>query len=58
MLTPHQEANTSPTATEKKVLYWFDPMKPDVHFDKPGQSPFMDMAWYPNMQAIPLNHLG
>ncbi|BCL74348.1 hypothetical protein JHS3_00840 [Jeongeupia sp. HS-3] len=25
------------------MLYWYDPMKPDVHFDKPGKSPFMDM---------------
>ncbi|MEO8443472.1 MAG: efflux RND transporter periplasmic adaptor subunit [Gammaproteobacteria bacterium] len=25
------------------VLYWYDPMRPDVHFDKPGRSPFMDM---------------
>ena len=32
----------SPTP-EKKVLYWYDPMKPDVHFDKAGKSPFMDM---------------
>ena len=28
---------------EKKVLYWYDPMVPDQHFDKPGKSPFMDM---------------
>ncbi len=26
-----------------KAMYWFDPMKPDQHFDKPGKSPFMDM---------------
>ena len=29
--------------TERKVLYWYDPMKPDQHFDRPGKSPFMDM---------------
>jgi membrane fusion protein, copper/silver efflux system len=23
--------------------YWFDPMRPTEHFDKPGRSPFMDM---------------
>ena len=45
--TSHPTANASPTAPEKKVLYWFDPMKPDVHFEKPGQSPFMDMALLP-----------
>ena len=27
----------------KQVAYWYDPMKPDQHFDKPGKSPFMDM---------------
>jgi Cu(I)/Ag(I) efflux system membrane fusion protein len=30
-----------------KVLYWYDPMKPDEHFDKPGKSPFMDMQLVP-----------
>lgn len=29
--------------TPGKILYWYDPMKPEVHFDKPGKSPFMDM---------------
>src|SRR5262249_42750748 len=23
--------------------YWYDPMQPNQHFDKPGKSPFMDM---------------
>ncbi|HEY1460747.1 MAG TPA: heavy metal-binding domain-containing protein, partial [Casimicrobiaceae bacterium] len=32
---------------ERKVLYWHDPMKPDVKFDKPGKSPFMDMQLVP-----------
>src|SRR5437762_8044984 len=32
---------------EKKVLYWYDPMKPEVHFDHPGKSPFMDMQLEP-----------
>lgn len=31
------------TQSNAKVLYWYDPMKPDQHFDKPGKSPFMDM---------------
>ncbi len=29
------------------VLYWHDPMKPEVRFDKPGKSPYMDMALVP-----------
>ncbi|MBB1062055.1 efflux RND transporter periplasmic adaptor subunit [Lysobacter spongiae] len=33
--------------TERKVLYWYDPMVPDQHFDKPGKSPFMDMQLMP-----------
>ncbi|WP_426011673.1 efflux RND transporter periplasmic adaptor subunit [Caulobacter sp. DWR2-3-1b2] len=30
-------------ADSRKVLYWYDPMVPAQHFDKPGKSPFMDM---------------
>lgn len=29
------------------VLYWYDPMVPQQHFDKPGKSPFMDMELVP-----------
>jgi Cu(I)/Ag(I) efflux system membrane fusion protein len=32
---------------ERRILYWYDPMKPDVKFDKPGKSPFMDMPLVP-----------
>ncbi len=32
---------------EKKVLYWFDPMQPQQHFDHPGKSPYMDMQLVP-----------
>jgi Cu(I)/Ag(I) efflux system membrane fusion protein len=27
--------------------YWYDPMHPGEHFDKPGKSPFMDMQLVP-----------
>jgi Cu(I)/Ag(I) efflux system membrane fusion protein len=27
----------------RQVLYWYDPMRPEVHFNDPGRSPFMDM---------------
>ena len=43
----------SPAASEangdagRKVLYWYDPMSPGQHFDKPGKSPFMDMQLVP-----------
>jgi Cu(I)/Ag(I) efflux system membrane fusion protein len=33
--------------TDKKVLYWHDPMVPGQKFDKPGKSPFMDMQLVP-----------
>lgn len=32
---------------ERQVLYWYDPMKPEQRFDKPGKSPFMDMQLVP-----------
>ena len=35
------------TNIERQVLYWYDPMVPDQHFDKPGKSPFMDMQLVP-----------
>ncbi len=31
----------------RKVLYWYDPMAPGSHFDKPGKSPLMDMQLVP-----------
>ena len=30
-------------AADREAMYWYDPMVPDQHFDKPGKSPFMDM---------------
>ena len=34
-------------ASERKALYWYDPMVPSQKFDKPGKSPFMDMQLVP-----------
>ena len=33
--------------SERKVLYWYDPMNPTIHFDHPGKSPTMDMDLVP-----------
>jgi len=33
--------------SERAVLYWYDPMVPQQHFDQPGKSPFMDMDLVP-----------
>jgi Cu(I)/Ag(I) efflux system membrane fusion protein len=38
---------TATPQTKRRVLYWHDPMRPDVRFDKPGKSPFMDMDLVP-----------
>jgi Cu(I)/Ag(I) efflux system membrane fusion protein len=40
-------ASAAPGATDKQVLYWYDPMYPQQKFDKPGKSPFMDMQLVP-----------
>ena len=37
----------APTASQREVLYWYDPMVPAQHFDRPGKSPFMDMQLVP-----------
>ncbi|ATZ66701.1 efflux RND transporter periplasmic adaptor subunit [Acinetobacter haemolyticus] len=45
-----EEGSQSALVSQKqdaKVLYWYDPMKPEHHFDKPGKSPFMDMQLVP-----------
>lgn len=55
-LAQHDQSNhtAKPAATAagatkdgRKVLYWYDPMVPNQHFDKPGKSPFMDMQLVP-----------
>lgn len=41
-------STTGPKASdERPVLYWYDPMVPDQHFEKGGKSPFMDMQLVP-----------
>jgi membrane fusion protein, copper/silver efflux system len=45
---PDAHAAAPAAASEgKKPLYWHDPMNPQVKFDKPGKSPFMDMMLVP-----------
>jgi hypothetical protein len=44
--TPDAAARQS----ERKVLFWHDPMFPGTKFDKPGKSPFMDMQLVPVYQ--------
>ena len=49
-LLAHRGASPDVNATAEgkgRVLYWYDPMRPEQHFDKPGKSPFMDMQLVP-----------
>jgi Cu(I)/Ag(I) efflux system membrane fusion protein len=44
---PQDSGVADAARAEPKVLYYYDPMRPDVHFDAPGKSPFMDMDLVP-----------
>ena len=42
---PRPVTGTPAASAVRKVLYWYDPMVPGQHFDKPGKSPMgMDMV--------------
>jgi Cu(I)/Ag(I) efflux system membrane fusion protein len=43
----HEAPAANQTATQAAPSYWYDPMHPSQHFDKPGKSPFMDMQLVP-----------
>jgi len=49
MADTSMQANAPSAAgtTDKKPLYYYDPMYPQQKFDKPGKSPFMDMMLVP-----------
>ena len=47
MTPPDPDASSAAAPAGKTILYWFDPMVPQQHFDKPGKSPFMDMQLVP-----------
>jgi len=44
---PRTAAPIAQTSEGRKLLYWYDPMMPNQHFDEPGKSPFMDMQLVP-----------
>ncbi|MDE3009757.1 MAG: efflux RND transporter periplasmic adaptor subunit [Pseudomonadota bacterium] len=50
--------SAAPAAASARVLYWYDPMKPDQHFDNPGKSPFMDMELVPRYAEAPAREQG
>jgi Cu(I)/Ag(I) efflux system membrane fusion protein len=52
------DASASVPTPDRRVLYWYDPMQPAQHFDKPGKSPFMDMQLIPKYAAQLLDSEG
>lgn len=49
ILRQHDAAVVGQDACGKSApSYWYDPMRPGEHFDRPGKSPFMDMPLVPN----------
>lgn len=49
-VTPTTSA-TSAKQPRCPVQYWYDPMVPEKHFDRPGRSPFMDMQLVPKFSS-------
>jgi Cu(I)/Ag(I) efflux system membrane fusion protein len=47
--TPAKQAECGNAAP----AYWYDPMRPNERFDRPGKSPFMDMQLEPKCPASP-----
>ena len=43
----HEAPPVKQVAIREAPSYWYDPMHPRQHFDKPGKSPFMDMQLVP-----------
>lgn len=41
------DSTASAAKRDGKILYWYDPMNPTVHFNRPGKSPFMNMDLIP-----------
>ena len=49
--SPSRPISADAVPGQSEPLYWYDPMRPDQHFDKPGKSPFMDMQLVPRFAA-------
>jgi membrane fusion protein, copper/silver efflux system len=43
----HMVTPATGATNQEAPSYWYDPMHPSQHFDKPGKSPFMDMQLVP-----------
>jgi Cu(I)/Ag(I) efflux system membrane fusion protein len=54
LLHHHGEAQSQKLVCGRTApSYWYDPMHPNEHFDKPGKSPFMDMQLAPKCTELP-----
>jgi len=54
-----QHAGMAPAAqVDAEILYWYDPMYPQQHFDEPGRSPFMDMDLVPRYANRSASQMG
>ena len=51
--TAKPSAPVAAPAKGRPALYWYDPMVPQQHFDKPGKSPFMEMQLVPTYAGEP-----
>jgi len=47
LIRTHGTVVVTPLVVKEAPVYWYDPMRPDEHFDKPGKSPSMDMQLVP-----------
>ena len=47
LMRHYRAAPAKQVAVAAAPSYWYDPMHPTQHFDKPGKSPFMDMQLVP-----------
>lgn len=47
LLNHQRTARVTPDTLKGTPSYWYDPMHPGQHFDRPGKSPFMDMPLVP-----------
>jgi Cu(I)/Ag(I) efflux system membrane fusion protein len=47
LMRQHRVAPEKQVTDNRTPSYWYDPMHPGQHFDKPGKSPFMDMQLVP-----------
>jgi Cu(I)/Ag(I) efflux system membrane fusion protein len=53
LIRQHPPRPATPPAAKEVPDYWYDPMHPAEHFDKPGKSPFMDMQLVPKHSDQP-----